>query len=63
VAFGGGDWAAELTEASGPIEVAFRPVINDFRGRRTVELQVCDWRTAALAATVAGTATAPVRVG
>jgi hypothetical protein len=27
--------------------VAFRPVINSFRGRRTVELHVADWRVGA----------------
>lgn len=44
VAFGGGDWADDLAAASGPISLAFRPVINDFKGRRTVELHVVDWR-------------------
>jgi single-stranded-DNA-specific exonuclease len=47
VAFGGGDWIDELTQAEGELEMAFRPVINDFRGRRTVELQVSDWRVGA----------------
>ncbi|MEX2119859.1 MAG: single-stranded-DNA-specific exonuclease RecJ [Pirellulales bacterium] len=50
VAFGNGDWAEELSGASGPLAVAFRPAINDFRGRRTVELQVADWRVAEAAA-------------
>jgi single-stranded-DNA-specific exonuclease len=44
VAFGGGDWADELTAANGPLDVAFRPVINDFRGRQSVELHLVDWR-------------------
>ncbi|HKD37819.1 MAG TPA: single-stranded-DNA-specific exonuclease RecJ, partial [Pirellulales bacterium] len=44
VAFGGGDWCAELGAAGGPISLAFRPVINSFNGRRTVELHVADWR-------------------
>lgn len=44
VAFGGGEWAEELSAASGPLEVAFRPVINTFRGRRSVELHLVDWR-------------------
>jgi single-stranded-DNA-specific exonuclease len=44
VAFGGGDWEAELNEASGPLAVAFKPVINSFRGRQTVEMQLADWR-------------------
>jgi len=45
VAFGGGDWAEELAQVAGPIDVAFRPVINSFRGRRSVELHLVDWRT------------------
>jgi single-stranded-DNA-specific exonuclease len=44
VAFGGGEWAAELAHADGPINVAFRPVINTFAGRRTVEAHLADWR-------------------
>ncbi|NUQ64478.1 MAG: single-stranded-DNA-specific exonuclease RecJ [Pirellulales bacterium] len=44
VAFGGGEWGEELATAAGPLEVAFRPVINTFRGRRTVELHLVDWR-------------------
>ena len=28
----------------GPIDVAFRPVINTFRGRRSVELHMVDWQ-------------------
>jgi single-stranded-DNA-specific exonuclease len=47
IAFGGGDWAGELSQASGPIAVAFQPFVNHFRGRRSVELQVCDWQPAA----------------
>ncbi len=42
VAFGGGDWEQDLAEA-GPIAVAFKPVINHFRGRQTVEMQLADW--------------------
>jgi single-stranded-DNA-specific exonuclease len=44
VSFGNGDWAEELERVEGPIDVAFRPVINEFRGRRNIELQVVDWR-------------------
>jgi single-stranded-DNA-specific exonuclease len=50
VAFGGGDWADELSAVDGPLSVAFRPVINDFNGRRSVELHVSDWRAAEPAA-------------
>ena len=44
VAFGGGEWADDLAAVDGPLDVAFRPVINDFRGRRSVELHFVDWR-------------------
>jgi single-stranded-DNA-specific exonuclease len=50
VAFGGGDWEQDLTNASGPLAVAFKPVINHFRGRATVEMHLADWRCDALAA-------------
>jgi single-stranded-DNA-specific exonuclease len=50
VSFGNGEWAAELAALDGPIDVAFKPVINEFRGRRTVELQVTDWRASAVVA-------------
>ncbi len=52
VAFGGGEWADELAAAEGPRAVACRPVINDFRGRRSVEVQLADWRVAAKTAAV-----------
>jgi single-stranded-DNA-specific exonuclease len=45
VAFGGGDWEDDLNGASGPLAVAFKPVINNFRGRQTVEMQLADWRS------------------
>ena len=44
VAFGGGQWADELTATEEPLDVAFRPVVNTFRGRRTVELHLVDWK-------------------
>ncbi len=47
VAFGGGDWADDLAALDGPVDVAFRPVINTFRGRRSVELHLVDWRKTA----------------
>ncbi len=50
VAFGGGEWADALGETPGTIAVAFRPFINHFRGRKSVELQVCDWQPAAVLA-------------
>ncbi|HTN75475.1 MAG TPA: single-stranded-DNA-specific exonuclease RecJ [Pirellulaceae bacterium] len=47
VAFGHGDWADELAQVQGPLEIAYRPVINEFRGRQSVEVQLVDWRPAA----------------
>ena len=44
VAFGQGDWAEELVQLPGPFDIAYKPVINDFRGRRNVELHLVDWR-------------------
>jgi single-stranded-DNA-specific exonuclease len=44
VAFGAGDWEQELLQTQTPIEIAYRPVINSFRGRRSVELHLTDWR-------------------
>jgi single-stranded-DNA-specific exonuclease len=44
VAFGQADWAEPLEQAAAPLDVAFRPVINDYRGRHSVELHLVDWR-------------------
>jgi single-stranded-DNA-specific exonuclease len=44
VAFGGGDWHEALCEIDGPLNVAFRPIINRYQGRTSVELQICDWQ-------------------
>jgi single-stranded-DNA-specific exonuclease len=44
VAFGGGDWENDLGGASGTLAVAFKPVINQFRGRQSVEMHLADWR-------------------
>ncbi len=44
VAFGAGDWCETLNENNGPIEIAYRPVINEFRGFRKVEIHIVDWR-------------------
>lgn len=52
VAFGKGEWADELAQLEGPIDIAYRPVINAFRGRRSVELQLVDWRPSQVAAAV-----------
>jgi single-stranded-DNA-specific exonuclease len=52
VAFGKAEWADELGKAAGPLDVAFRPVINQYKGRRNVELHLVDWRPALHAAAV-----------
>ncbi|MCO6454836.1 MAG: single-stranded-DNA-specific exonuclease RecJ [Pirellulaceae bacterium] len=45
MAFGQGEWADELTaKLDEPLDIAYRPVINEFRGRRSVELHLVDWR-------------------
>jgi len=44
VAFGGGDWEEELLKIDGPMSIAFRPVINRWQGRVTVEMHLDDWR-------------------
>ncbi|MCH2114468.1 MAG: single-stranded-DNA-specific exonuclease RecJ [Pirellulales bacterium] len=43
VAFGGGDWEEELSRIDGPMTIAFRPVINTWRGRTSVEIHLDDW--------------------
>jgi len=52
VAFGQGDWAEQLDQVGGPIDIAYQPVINEFRGRRNVELRLVDWRPAQQTAAV-----------
>jgi len=47
VAFGKGDWAEEIAQASDDLEICFSPSINQFRGMENVELQLHDWRPAA----------------
>jgi single-stranded-DNA-specific exonuclease len=44
VAFGGGDWEEELSRIDGPMSIAFRPVLNSFRGRTSVEIHLTDWK-------------------
>jgi single-stranded-DNA-specific exonuclease len=44
LAFGGGDWEEELSRIDGPMSIAFRPVLNSFRGRTSVEIHLTDWR-------------------
>jgi single-stranded-DNA-specific exonuclease len=44
VAFGGADWLPHLPPPGQPFHVAFKPKINEFRGRRTAEMEIVDWR-------------------
>jgi single-stranded-DNA-specific exonuclease len=44
VAFGAGEWLPHLPSPGQPFHIAFRPKINEFRGRRTAELEIIDWR-------------------
>ena len=44
IAFGAAEWAETLEKHTGPIDVAFHPLINEFAGRQSVELQIVDWR-------------------
>ncbi|MCX7413923.1 MAG: single-stranded-DNA-specific exonuclease RecJ [Planctomycetia bacterium] len=44
VAFGGADWLDLLPAPGQPFHVAFKPKINEFRGRRTAEMEIIDWR-------------------
>ena len=46
VAFSAGDWCDDLNATDGPIEIVYRPVINEFRGFRKVEVHLVDWRVA-----------------
>lgn len=46
-----GDDCEQLTSHSGPIDVAFKPVINEFRGMAKVEIQLVDWRVSESQAT------------
>ncbi len=45
LAFNRAEWLPELAAHQvAELDIAFRPVINEFRGRRTVELHLEDWR-------------------
>src|SRR5262245_31312437 len=50
VGFGCAEWADELAAANCPLDIAYKPVINDFRGRQSVEIQLVDWRISQSAA-------------
>jgi single-stranded-DNA-specific exonuclease len=44
VAFGKADWAKELEKPDACFDFAFRPQINEFRGHRSVQLHLVDFR-------------------
>jgi len=44
VAWGAAEWLDHLPGPGQPFHVAFRPTINEFRGRRSAEIEVVDWR-------------------
>jgi len=44
VAFGQGEWADELAQVDGKLDVAYRPVTNEFNGFQRIELHLVDWR-------------------
>jgi len=48
VAFGGAEWLDHLPAPGQPFHVVFKPKINEFRGRRTAEMEVIDWRPAGI---------------
>ncbi len=49
VAFGGAEWHDDLVATSAPLDIAYKPVINEFKGRQSVEIQLVDWRVSELA--------------
>jgi single-stranded-DNA-specific exonuclease len=46
VAFHQGQWAEELQQHNGEVDIAYRPVLNEFNGRRSVEIHLVDWKPA-----------------
>ncbi len=44
VSFGAAEWLPHLPPPGQPFHIAFKPKINEFRGRRTAEMEVIDWR-------------------
>ena len=42
----GGHQLTHLPPPGQPFHVAFKPKINEFRGRRTAEMEIVDWRPA-----------------
>ncbi len=48
VAFGGAEWLPHLPPPGQLFHVAFKPKINEFRGRRSAEMELVDWRPAGI---------------
>ena len=46
VAFGHGERCEELAALTGPLDIVYRPIINEFRGKSSVEIQLVDFRPA-----------------
>ncbi len=44
IAFGAAEWIDQLPTPGEPFHVAFKPKINEFRGRRSAEMEIIDWR-------------------
>jgi len=48
IAFGQADWVSLMSEsvsgAADAVDIVFRPVINEFKGMRKVEMHLVDWR-------------------
>jgi single-stranded-DNA-specific exonuclease len=44
VCFGGAEWCDELANVAAPLDIAYKPVINNYQGRQTVEVHLVDWR-------------------
>ena len=44
VAFGKGEWAESLKDPDASFDFAFEPMINDFRGRKSAEVKLIDFR-------------------
>lgn len=55
-----GDDCEPLANVKGPIDVAYKPVINEFRGMQKVEIQLVDWRVSEVPAATQLTTAQPV---
>lgn len=61
VAFGRGEWCQPMNEHDGLLDVVFQPMINEFAGRRSVQLQLLDWRAGRPGTLPASAATQPAK--